>query len=92
MRVIPEPPAGTREVLTGMAPGSIVVKGTEGSISFLCGRCRAILVKNKGPDTTLVFGEEDPPGSGHFPPLHTVREVVFKCKGCGAFNEVARGS
>jgi hypothetical protein len=92
MRVIPEPAAGTREVFTSKVPGSIAITGTEGSTSFLCGLCRAVLAKNVGPDRTIAWGEEDPPGSGEFPPLLTLRDVVFKCKGCGAFNEVARGS
>jgi hypothetical protein len=88
MRVIAEPAQGTREVHVGRKrAGAMVVKGTEGSTSFLCGRCRAILLKSVGADETLVSGPEDE--RGNFPPLYSVREAVFKCKSCGAFNEVA---
>ena len=89
MRVIPEPAEGTRHVLTAEKhPGSTAIKGTEGSMTFLCGGCRAVLAKNVGPDDAIVYTED--PQTGDFTPLYRVRDLVFKCKGCGAFNDVAR--
>jgi hypothetical protein len=88
MRVVAEPPAGSGRIhFAASHAGAIIVKGTEGSTSFLCGGCRAILLKAVGPDRTMVHGPEDEHGS--FPPLYSVREAVFECKSCGAFNEVA---
>jgi hypothetical protein len=87
MRVIAEPPVGTREVhVARKHAGALVIKGNEGSTSFLCGRCRAVLLKSVGADSTMVWGPEDE--HGDFPPLYSVREAVFECKSCGAFNEV----
>jgi predicted RNA-binding Zn-ribbon protein involved in translation (DUF1610 family) len=87
MRVIPEPPEGGREVVVARTAGSVAIKGTEGSVSFLCGNCRAILAKSIGPDTDVVHAEDSE--TGDFIPLYKVRDLVFKCKACGAFNEVA---
>jgi hypothetical protein len=87
MRVIPEPAEDTRFVLgrEGHA-GSMVIKHTHGATTFLCARCRSVLAKNVDPDRELVY-EEDPK-TGDFRPVYRVRDVVFRCKGCGAFNEV----
>jgi hypothetical protein len=88
MRVIAEPPADFDRVYVATKhAGAMIVKGTEGSTSFLCGSCRSVLLKSVGPDRTMVHGPEDE--HGHFPALYSVREAVFKCKSCGAYNEVA---
>jgi hypothetical protein len=87
MRVIPEPAEGTREVRTATHAGSMAIKGTEGSISFLWGNCRDILVKSVGPDEWVVYTYDA--DTDEFTPLYRVRDLVFKCKGCGGFTEVA---
>jgi hypothetical protein len=87
MRVVHAPAEGTREVLTSKHAGSIAIKGTGRSASFLCGNCRDLLVKSVGPDEWIA--EAYDPDTEEFTPLYRVRDVVFKCKGCGAFNEVA---
>jgi hypothetical protein len=87
MRVVHAPAEGTREVLTAKHAGSVAIKGTEGSISFLCGNCRDLLVKSVDPDEWIA--EAYDPATDEFTPLYRVRDYVFKCKGCGAFNEVA---
>jgi hypothetical protein len=91
MRVIPEPAAGTREVLSAKGAGSMAIKGVDGSISFLCGNCRDMLVKTLDPDAWIVHAYDESADEGaddEFTPLYRVRDLVFKCKGCGAFNEV----
>jgi hypothetical protein len=85
MRVIPEPAEGTRYVAQSEHAGSMSIKGYDGDWTFLCGNCRDILVKNVSPDADIVH-EYD--GHDRFTPVATVAEMVFRCKGCGAFNEV----
>jgi hypothetical protein len=94
MRVIPEPPEGTREVLTSQHAGSTAIKGGDGSTSFLCGNCRDVLVKSVGPDQWVVYAHNPAAAytDNEFTPLFRVRDIVFRCKGCGAFNEVAGSS
>jgi hypothetical protein len=87
MRVVRAPAEGTREVLTAKHPGSVAIKGIEGSISFLCGNCRDLLAKSVDPDEWIA--EAYDPDTDEFTPLPRVRDYVFECKGCGAFNEVA---
>jgi hypothetical protein len=82
MRVIPEPVEGTREIFSSRTAGSKVITGNQGATTLVCGNCRAILAKSVGRDEPIVF-EAEPPWT----PLLTVRDLVFKCKGCGAFNE-----
>ncbi|HTZ62692.1 MAG TPA: hypothetical protein VMB51_01155 [Solirubrobacteraceae bacterium] len=90
MHVIREPAEGTREVLTSKHAGSRAITGSDGSTSFLCGNCRDVLVKSAGPDKWVVYGHN--PAAAYtddeFTPLYRVRDLVFKCKGCGAFNEI----
>jgi hypothetical protein len=86
MRVIPEPTEGTREVLTGGGAGSQVIRGSEGSISLLCGNCRDILVKSVGPDAWFSYTYDE--DTDKFSPQYRIRDIVWQCKGCGAFNEV----
>jgi hypothetical protein len=90
MRVIPEPAEGTREVRGAERAGSMAIKGSEGSISFLCGNCRDVLVKSVGPDEWVVYAHNADAAytDEEFTPLSRVRDIVFRCKGCGAFNEV----
>ena len=91
MRVIPEPREGTREVLTSAHAGSTAIKGSDGSTSFLCGNCRDVLAKSVGPDQWVVYRHN--PAAAYtdddFTPLYRVRDIVFRCKGCGPFIEVA---
>lgn len=91
MRVIPEPREGTREVLAAEHAGSVVIKGNDGAKSFLCGNCRDVLVKSIDPDEWVVYAHN--PAAEYtdheFTPLYRVRDIVFRCKGCGAYNEVA---
>ncbi len=87
MRVVSEPAEGARAVWTAAHAGSVAIKGGEGSISFVCGNCRDILVKSVDPDRWIVYEYDETTDA--FTPLHRVRDVVFRCKGCGAFNEVA---
>jgi hypothetical protein len=91
MRVIPEPSEGTREVCVAQHAGSTVIKGNDGSRSFLCGSCRDVLVKNTGPDKWVVYQHNSAAEytDDEFTPLYRVRDMVFRCKGCGAYNEVA---
>jgi hypothetical protein len=88
MRVVAEPADFERVHVARKHAGAMVRSGTEGSTSFLCGRCRSVLLKNVGPDSIMVHGPEDE--HGDFPPLYSVREAVFKCKSCGAYNAVAQ--
>jgi hypothetical protein len=92
MRVIPEPPKGTREVRIAKHAGSMAIKGVNGATSFVCGNCRDVLAKNIDPDRWVVHAHN--PDAAHaddeFTPLYRVRDIVFRCKGCGAYNEVAR--
>lgn len=70
----------------------MALKGSDGSVSLLCGNCRDVLVKGVDPDEWVIYGH-DAAAEGtdnEFPPLYRVRDVVFRCKGCGAFNEVAQ--
>ena len=50
------------------------------------GRCRNIILKHVDPDFEFesVYNEE----TDDFTPTRRVRDVVFRCKNCGAFNEV----
>jgi hypothetical protein len=90
MRVIPEPVEGTREVTSARHAGSMAIKGGNGSNSFLCGNCRDALAKSVDPDAWIIYAyNEDADEGDEFTPLYRVRDIVFKCKGCGAFNEVA---
>jgi hypothetical protein len=90
MRVIPEPPDGTREIRVAKHAGSIAIKGNDGSTSFLCGNCRDILAKSIAPDEWVVHRHN--PAAAYtdeeFTPLYRVRDLVFLCKNCGAYNEV----
>jgi hypothetical protein len=91
MRVIAEPPEGTREVLVAEHPGSMVIEGNDGAKSFLCGNCRDVLVKSVDPDEWVTY-EHNPAAEctdHEFTPLYRVRDIVFRCKGCGSYNEVA---
>jgi hypothetical protein len=90
MRVIPEPAAGPREVLISRHAGSVAIKGTEGSTSLLCGNCRDMLAKSVDPDAWHVWAYDE--DTDEFTPLYRIRDLVFRCKGCGAFNEVAKRS
>jgi hypothetical protein len=91
MRVIAEPPEGTREVWVAKHAGSMAIKGGNGSISFLCGNCRDMLVKSVDPDRWVIYAHN--PAAAYtddeFTPLYRIRDIVFRCKGCGAYNEVA---
>jgi len=87
MRVIPEPAEGTREVLAAKHAGSMAITGAEGSTSLVCGNCRDVLAKSVDPDAWHVYAYDE--DADEFMPLARVRELVFRCKGCGAFNEVA---
>jgi hypothetical protein len=91
MRVIAEPAEGARKVMAARHAGSMVIAGTDRSRSFLCGSCRAVLVKNVDAERWVVHAH-NPAAAGtddEFTPLYRVRDIVFRCKGCGAFNEVA---
>jgi hypothetical protein len=91
MRVIPEPSGGSRSLVTAERhAGSMAIKGSDGASTFLCGRCRDILAKSVGPDYEFVHEYDE--DTDEFRPLYRVRDVVFRCKGCGAFNEVAEPS
>lgn len=85
MRVIDEPAVQGREVMSGRGAGSRVLGGSEGASTFVCGRCRAILVRNRAANSVVTSSLEN----DEFVPVDTVRDIVFKCKGCGALNEVA---
>jgi hypothetical protein len=87
MRVIPEPAEGSREVVVARNAGSVAITDTEGSVSFLCGNCRDIPQSASALTGGLCYTYDD--GTEQFIPLYRVRDLVFKCKGCGAFNEVA---
>ena len=87
MQVIPEPAEGTRFVVTAEHhAGSQASRGMDGSCTFLCGKCRDILVKNHAPDDDVLY--DDDPETGEFVPRGRVRDLVYRCKNCGAFNEV----
>jgi hypothetical protein len=86
MRVIPRPQDGTREILSSKHPGSMAIKGSYGSRTFVCGRSRDILAKSVDPD--WEFAAEYYPVTDSVIPLNRVRDVVFRCKNCGAFNEI----
>ena len=88
MRVIPEPSEGTREVWSAKHAGSMATKGV-GPVTFLCGKCRDVLVQRRDPDEWISHAYD--PDTDEFMPLYRVRDVVFRCKGCGAFNEVGDG-
>jgi hypothetical protein len=64
----------------------MAIKGTHGATTFLCGRCRSVLAKTVDADYEFVYDED--PTTGNFRPLYRVRDAVFRCKGCGAFNEI----
>jgi hypothetical protein len=86
MRGIPKPPNHTRYIRTARHAGSSVLGGgTEGSYTYVCGDCRDILWDSVGPDKSIVFVEDD---EENFIPVISVRDVVVKCKGCGAYNEI----
>lgn len=91
MQVIAEPPAGTRTVMVAEHAGSMAIKGSDGSTSLLCGNCRDVLVKSVGPDEWVVCAHNPDAAytDDEFTPLYRVRDIVFRCKGCGAYNEVA---
>jgi hypothetical protein len=90
MRVIRKPAAGTRYVLTAEGrAGAQVVDGHSDGRTYLCGECRAILAKSISPDAEIVFRED--PRTEDIVPEYRVRDIVFRCKRCGAFNEVGSG-
>jgi hypothetical protein len=68
-----------------------VIKGGDGSQSFLCGKCRDVLLKSVDPDEWVIYAHNA--GAAYtddeFTPLCRARDIVFRRKGCGAFNEVA---
>jgi hypothetical protein len=74
--------------MTARHPGSQVFGGGHGEHTFLCGRCRDIILKRTDPDFEFehLYNEE----TQEFTPVCRVRDVVFRCKNCGAFNEVPR--
>jgi hypothetical protein len=86
MRVVPEPVRGARRVMTSKTAGSQVFGSGHGPTTYLCGRCRNIILKRMDPDFEFehVYNEE----TDDFTPTCRVRDVVFRCKNCGAFNEV----
>ncbi len=90
MRVIAKPAEGARKVLAARHAGSMVIGGTDGSRSFVCGSCRDVLVKNVEADRWVVYAHNATAAGtdDEFTPLYRVRDIVFHCKGCGAFNEV----
>jgi hypothetical protein len=85
MRVIAKPPNHTRYVKTARGPGSSVLRGGTGNRTYVCGKCRDILWDDVGPDENIVSIEDD---EENFIPVVRVRDVVVKCKGCGAYNEI----
>jgi hypothetical protein len=86
MRVITRPGKHTRYVKTGRHAGSSLIgSGTEGDYTYVCGKCRDILWDNIGPDFAFQHIEDD---EENFIPVLRVRDVVVKCKGCGAYNEI----
>jgi hypothetical protein len=93
MRVIPESSVGDREVMVAEKHGgSMVIKGYDETVSLLCGNCRDVLLKNVDPDKWIVYSAEgEPYASDEFTPLYRSRDIVFRCKGCGAYNEIGEG-
>lgn len=85
LRVISEPADAKRVVSQSEQPGSMVYDGYDGDWTFLCGVCRDILVKNGSPDRAIIHRDD---GKGGFTPVATIAEMVFRCKNCGAYNEV----
>lgn len=71
----------------------MVLKGyDDGAVTFLCGNCRDILVKNRYPNEWVVYAATgEPYADDEFTPVSRVRDIVFRCKGCGAYNEIGEG-
>jgi hypothetical protein len=87
MRVIPESGIGRREVHTAKGPGSLAVGGAgDGSRRFVCGRCRDILAPGLDPDAGIMWKYDEE--NDTFTPVSRFRDIVIKCKGCGAYNEL----
>jgi len=86
MRVVPRPEKHTRYVAHSQGPGSqIGGGGGHGEQTYVCGRCREIMWKSMAPDDTLISVEDD---EENFIAVIRVRDIVARCKGCGAYNEM----
>ena len=85
MHVIPQERVGNREVWTAPGAGSQAFKGANAGTTFLCGGCRAILVKSADAEQWVV---ERQIGEDEFEPVARIRDIVWHCKQCGAFNEI----
>jgi hypothetical protein len=87
MRVIPESAVGSREVHIATHAGSLALGGSgDGSRTFVCGRCRDILAPGLDPDDGIVWAYDEE--NDTFTPVSRFRDIVIKCKGCGAYNEL----
>jgi hypothetical protein len=91
MRVIPESEVRGREVHMATRAGSVALGGSaDGSRTFVCGRCRDILAPGLDPDAGIVWRYDEE--NETFSPMSRFRDIVIKCKGCGAYNELRSGS
>ncbi len=86
MRVVPDPVDDAREVMAAKHAGSQVFGGGHGPTTYLCGRCRDIILKRMDPDFEFEWAYNDE--TDEFTPIRRVRDVVYRCKNCGACNEV----
>ena len=90
MHVIPEDSIGERELHMASGPGSVAVGGiSDGSRTFVCGRCRDILAPGLDLDEGIAWSYDEQADT--FTPVSRFRDIVIKCKGCGAYNEAPAG-
>jgi len=86
MRVIPETEVGEREVRMAQGPGSkFRGRGGDGSRRYVCGRCRDILAPGLDLDDGISWSYDEQTDT--FTPDSRFRDIVIRCKGCGAYNE-----
>lgn len=71
MHVISEEQVGQRELRVGNGPGSLAYKGANAGSTFLCGGCRAIIVKSADADAWITYEQR---GEEEFEPIARVRE------------------
>jgi hypothetical protein len=85
MHAIAEKDVGGREVRAGTGAGSLAMKGANAGTTFLCGGCRAIIVKGADPDAWVTYEQV---GEEEFVPIARIRDIVWRCRQCGAYNEI----
>jgi DNA-directed RNA polymerase subunit RPC12/RpoP len=85
MTVVPKPEPHTRYVSARSGAGSKAWGPGQGDYSYVCGSCRDLILQSADPDKSVISLEDD---EGNFIDVMRLREMVYKCKNCGAYNEI----